>query len=100
MRARWAPVLTTALGAVITAALVIGSAGAASAAISRAISGAASVPATNPVTLGAGYVLDDVDALSDSEEAQAQTRLEQLKTDSGLDLWVVFVDGFTDPSDS
>ena len=32
-----------------------------------------------------------------SEESQAQTRLEQLKTDTGLDLWVVYVDEFTDP---
>jgi uncharacterized membrane protein YgcG len=86
MRARWAPALTTALGAVLATMLVFGSAGAAS--------------ATSPVTLGAGYVLDDVDALSSSEEADAQTRLEQLKTDSGLDLWVVFVDEFTDPSSS
>ena len=86
MRARWAPALTTALGAVISTLLIIGSAGAAS--------------ATTPVTLGSGYVLDDVDALSSSEEAQAQTRLEQLKTDTGLDLWVVYVDEFTDPSNS
>ena len=86
MRARWAPALSTALGAVITAMLIVGSAGAAS--------------ATAPVTLGSGYVLDDVDALSSSEESQAQTRLEQLKTDTGLDLWVVYVDEFTDPSNS
>ena len=86
MRARWAPALSTALGAVITTMLIVGSAGAAS--------------ATTPVTLGSGYVLDDVDALSSSEESQAQTRLEQLKTDTGLDLWVVYVDEFTDPSNS
>ncbi|MET0860301.1 MAG: TPM domain-containing protein [Microbacterium sp.] len=86
MRARWAPALSTALGAVVTTMLVLGSAGAAS--------------ATSPVTLGAGYLLDDVDALSSSEESQAQTRLEQLKTDTGLDLWVVYVDEFTDPSSS
>ncbi len=86
MRARWAPALSTGLGAVITAMLIVGSAGAAS--------------ATTPVTLGSGYVLDDVDALSSSEESQAQTRLEQLKTDTGLDLWVVYVDEFTDPSNS
>ena len=86
MRARWAPALWTALGAVITTMLIVGSAGGAS--------------ATTPVTLGSGYVLDDVDALSSSEESQAQTRLEQLKTDTGLDLWVVYVDEFTDPSNS
>lgn len=81
MRARWALALTTAL----TIALA-GAAGAAS--------------ATDPVTLGAGYVLDDVGALSGGEEAQAQSTLEQLKTDTGLDLWVVYVDDFTNPSSS
>ena len=51
-----------------------------------------------PVHARVGYVLDEVDVLSSSEEAQAQTRLEQLKTDTGLDLWVVYVDEFTNPS--
>ena len=86
MRARWAPALTTALSAIFAAGLVLGPAGA--------------VSATPPVTLGSGYVLDDVGALSASRQAQAQNRLEQLKTDSGLDLWVVFVDEFTGPADS
>ncbi|HWM17364.1 MAG TPA: TPM domain-containing protein [Microbacterium sp.] len=81
MRARWAVALTAAL-----AILLAGSAGAAS--------------ATGPVTLGAGYVLDDVGALSASQEADAQARLEQLKADTGIDLWVVFVDEFTDPAGS
>jgi uncharacterized membrane protein YgcG/predicted nucleic acid-binding Zn-ribbon protein len=56
--------------------------------------------ATPPVTLGSGYVLDQSDALSEAEESEAQTRLEQLKTDTGLDLWVVYVDQFTDPSEA
>lgn len=90
MRERWAPMLTTALGAVVSTVLIFGSAGAASATVST----------TTPVTLGSGYVLDDVDALSSGEEAQAQTRLEQLKADTGLDLWVVYVDEFTGPSNS
>ncbi len=79
MRARWAVTLTAALTAVILA-----------------VGGGAS--ATDPVDLGTGYVLDDVDVLTSAEEAQAQERLEQLKNDSGLDLWVVFVDEFTNPS--
>ena len=86
MRARWAVALTTALGAFLAGVLLVGTAGAAY--------------ATAPVTLGSGYVLDDVGALSDSEESQAQSRLEQLKTDTGLDLWVVYVDEFTNPSSS
>ena len=81
MRARWAVALTTAL-----AVLLVGSAGAAS--------------ATDPVTLGSSFVLDDVGALSDSQQSQAETRLEEFKTETGLDLWVVFVDEFTDPTSS
>ncbi|MET0780405.1 MAG: TPM domain-containing protein [Microbacterium sp.] len=86
MRARWAVALTAALGAFLAGVLLVGTAGAAY--------------ATAPVTLGSGYVLDDVGALSDSQASEAQSRLEQLKTDTGLDLWVVFVDEFTDPSSS
>jgi uncharacterized membrane protein YgcG len=81
MRTRWAVVLTTTLTLLLASAV-----------------GAAS--ATAPVTLGSGYVLDDVDVLSSGDEAQAQTRLEQLKTDTGIDLWVVYVDEFTDPTSS
>lgn len=82
MRRRWA----AALGSVAVAAgLAIG---------------APAALATAPVSLGSGYVLDDADVLSSAEEAQAQERLEQLKADTGLDLWVVYVDEFTDPSNS
>ncbi len=58
------------------------------------------VPATDPVTLKRGYVLDDAGVLTGSQEAQAQERLEKLTTDTGLDLWVVYVDTFTNPSSS
>lgn len=82
MRRRWA----AALGSVAVAAgLAIG---------------APAALATAPVSLGSGYVLDDADVISSAEEAQAQERLEQLKADTGLDLWVVYVDEFTDPSNS
>ncbi|HEX5727936.1 TPM domain-containing protein [Microbacterium sp.] len=79
MRARWAVALTMAL------TLILGGA-----------AGAAS--ATGPVQLAEGYVLDEVDVLSAGQESQAQSRLEQLKTDTGIDLWVVYVDEFTDPT--
>ncbi|WP_194409028.1 TPM domain-containing protein [Microbacterium cremeum] len=77
-----------------TAALV------SAAVVAVTVMGAAAVSATPPVTLGSGYVLDDAGVLSSSEEAQAQDRLDALKTQTGLDLWVVFVDEFTDPADS
>jgi len=80
MRARWASTLTVTL----TVALA-------------GIGGP--VWATDPVQLGATYVFDDVDVLSPAQEAEAEARLDQLKTDTGLDLWVVFVDEFTNPSD-
>ena len=82
MRRRWAAALASA--AVVAATAI----------------GGAAASATPPVTLGSGYVLDDADVLSTDEETEAQQRLEQLKTDTGLDLWVVYVDQFTDPDDA
>ena len=81
MRVRW------------TAALAAG------AAVALTTIGGAAV-ATPPVTLGSSYVLDDAGALSSSEEAQAEQRLEQLSADTTVDMWVVFVDDFTSPSDA
>ncbi|KRB36177.1 TPM domain-containing protein [Microbacterium sp. Root180] len=80
MRLRWAAAVASAAVVAVTA-----------------IAGSAAL-ATPPVSLGSGYVLDEVDVLSPAEEAEAQQRLEQLKADTGLDLWVVYVDDFTDPS--
>ncbi|MDW4573270.1 TPM domain-containing protein [Microbacterium sp. M3] len=82
MRLRWAAALAAA--AVIAATSLGGSA----------------ALATPPVALDSDYVLDDADVLSNAQEAQAQQRLEQLKSDTGLDLWVAYVDTFTDPSDA
>ena len=82
MRRRWAAALASA--AVVAATAI----------------GGAAASATPPVTLGSGYVLDDADVLSTDEETEAQQRLEQLKTDTGLDLWVVYVDQFSDPDDA
>lgn len=80
MRSRWALALTAAL------AIVVG--GTAGAAL-----------ATGPVSLGATRVLDAADALSAAEESEVQQRSEQLSASSGVDLWVVYVDVFTDPTD-
>lgn len=59
---------------------------------------AAPASATDPVTLDAGYVLDDVDALSAADEAAANARLAALYESTGVDLYAVFVDEFTNPS--
>ena len=82
MRLRWAAALASAAVVVVTA-----------------ISGGAAL-ATPPVTLGssAEYVLDESGVLSSGQRSEAQSRLEQLKSDTGLDLWVVYVDEFTDPA--
>lgn len=75
-----------------TAALV------SAAVVAATVMSATAVSATPPVTLGSGYVLDDAGVLSSAEESEAQNRLDELKTQTGLDLWVVFVDEFTNPA--
>lgn len=59
---------------------------------------AAPASATEPVTLGESRVWDQVDVLTDAQEASLDARLERLTDDTGLDLWVVYVDRFTDPT--
>ncbi|MFT4280270.1 TPM domain-containing protein [Microbacterium sp.] len=68
--------------------------------ISSVLFGAA-IPAaaTPPVSLGSSRVLDDAGVLSSSEEREIVARSEALSESSRLDLWVVYVDRFTDPSD-
>ncbi|WP_194422168.1 TPM domain-containing protein [Microbacterium abyssi] len=62
-----------------------------------AVSGAVATP---PVTLDSGFVTDDAGVLSSGEIEAANARLSQLAQADGGDLYVVFVDEFTDPSDS
>lgn len=61
----------------------------------------AAIPAaaTPPVSLGSSRVLDDAGVLGSSEEREIVARSEALSESSRLDLWVVYVDRFTDPSD-
>ena len=61
---------------------------------------AVAAPMTDPVDLGSGYVVDEASVLSGAEETRAQQRLEQFRAQSGLDLWVVFVEDFTNPASS
>jgi uncharacterized membrane protein YgcG len=80
MRARWSIVLVSTL------AVAIG------------LTAAPAASATDPVSLGSGSVLDEVGALSPTDLAEAENRLEQLSDETDVDLWAVFVDDFTDPA--
>lgn len=62
--------------------------------------GAAPAGATDPVALDAAYVLDEVDALSAADEDAANARLADLYESTGVDLYAVFVEEFTNPSNS
>ncbi len=62
--------------------------------------GAGPAHATDPVTLGAAFVLDDADVLTPEQELAAEERLDALSAETGVDLYVVFVDEFTSPSSS
>ncbi|MET2012152.1 TPM domain-containing protein [Microbacterium chocolatum] len=80
MRARWAAMLALMLALVCVPATA--------------------AFATPPVDLGSGYVLDDAGVLSSADADAAEERLTQLRAETGVDLWVVFVDTFTDPDSS
>lgn len=64
------------------------------------LGGSAAAWATAPVDLGAGRVVDQVGALSSGEERAVDERLTALSGEAGVDLWVVYVDAFSDPSDA
>lgn len=54
--------------------------------------------AVPPPPLGSSYVLDQADVLTNAQEAEVQARLLRLSDQTGLDMWVVFVDDFTEPT--
>ncbi|WP_279234813.1 TPM domain-containing protein [Microbacterium sp. SS28] len=60
--------------------------------------GAVAASATPPVQLESNRVVDEAGALSSSDAATAEERLRQLSDETEADLWVVYVDEFTDPS--
>ncbi|MGZ0067918.1 TPM domain-containing protein [Microbacterium arborescens] len=64
------------------------------------VGGSAAAWATDPVDLGSGRVVDQADALSSGEERAVTERLTALSSEAGVDLWVVYVDAFTSPSDA
>jgi DNA repair exonuclease SbcCD ATPase subunit len=70
------------------------------AAVSVTLGGALAASATDPIPLGDSRVLDDSGVLSTSQEQAVQSRSEALSASSDIDLWVVYVDRFTDPADA
>nr|WP_274637910.1 TPM domain-containing protein [Microbacterium bovistercoris] len=56
--------------------------------------------ATDPVTLGQDYVLDDAAALTASQHDDAEQAAQKFADDTDMNLWVVYVDEFTSPSDA
>ncbi|UUT35669.1 TPM domain-containing protein [Microbacterium elymi] len=56
--------------------------------------------ATDPVTLGQDYVLDDAGALTASQHDDAEQAAQKFADDTDMNLWVVYVDEFTSPSDA
>jgi uncharacterized membrane protein YgcG len=56
-----------------------------------------SATAVPPPSLGSSYVLDQADVLTNAQEAEVQSRLVRLTTDTGFDMWVAYVDEFTQP---
>jgi len=54
--------------------------------------------ATEPVGLGSSRVLDQAGVLNAGQQTAIQERSERLSESSGVDLWVVYVDEFTEPS--
>ena len=56
--------------------------------------------ATDPVDLDPGFITDRAGVLSGGETSSSESRLQKLYDDSGANLFVVFVDHFTFPSDA
>jgi uncharacterized membrane protein YgcG len=56
--------------------------------------------ATDPVTLGEQYVLDQAGTLSAAQQAEAEQAAQRFADSTDMNLWVVFVDTFTNPSDA
>jgi hypothetical protein len=61
--------------------------------------GADRAHAEPPVSLSGAYVLDQADVLSAADEQRVGESLDALAADSGVDLFVVYVDSFSSPAD-
>ncbi|MFD5215841.1 TPM domain-containing protein [Microbacterium sp. NPDC058345] len=60
----------------------------------------ASASATAPGPLDAGYITDRSGVVSSADLSQAQSTLERLRTEARIDLFIVLVPDYTDPSDA
>jgi len=64
------------------------------------LSAPATAWATDPVTLGTQYVLDEAGALTSAQHSTAEGAAQRFADETDMNLWVVFVDTFTSPSDA
>jgi hypothetical protein len=80
------------VGAVLAAAAVV---------LGSAVAGVGAdrAHAEPPVSLSGAYVLDQADVLSAADEQRVGESLDALSADSGVDLFVVYVDSFSSPAD-
>jgi hypothetical protein len=60
---------------------------------------AAPAIAGDPVSLDGRYVVDDAGVLDSGEESAVQDALDELAVEQGVNLFVVYTDSFTNPSD-
>ncbi|PRB08315.1 TPM domain-containing protein [Microbacterium sp. MYb64] len=101
MRARWAVVVGVVLGVLgmsLSSAPALADAGPSS--TEPRTASTAPYPATAPVTLGSDFVTDEAGALSTSEKKELDDRLQTLSRSQNLQLFVVFVDRFSNPDNS
>ncbi|GHD43068.1 TPM domain-containing protein [Mycetocola manganoxydans] len=56
--------------------------------------------AAEPVDLPSGRVLDESGVLSGTDEEAIESAVESLNSETGADLWVVYVDTFENPTDA
>jgi len=61
--------------------------------------GAVPAHAVEPVDLSGAYVVDQADVLSSADETEVTDALDRLSTDTGVNLFVVYVDSFSSPAD-
>lgn len=62
--------------------------------------GATAAWAESPVDLGAGRVSDSAGVLDGAQVSEITAAVDDLSSEHGVDLWVVYVPTFTDPSDA